>query len=80
MSRVVTERALYNQLAFFRRLLDVERALKRLPEAKRDAARARLGALQAVLEPARAAADAACKRSEYAWVNLSVLCGGGADE
>lgn len=75
MSRVVTEQALYTQLAYFRRLLDVQRALQRVPDGpKRQAAAARVAPVAQALAPALETIEAVCSRSSYRWVNVAALC------
>lgn len=73
MSRAYTESELYNQLAHFARLLDVQTAAKQLDAKDRDGAVSKLGCMSIALEQGLQAIRSMQDASGYRWVSLHSL-------
>ncbi|KAK9841868.1 hypothetical protein WJX81_008187 [Elliptochloris bilobata] len=79
MAPLVTEAALYTQLAHFARLLDADAALARVRnEAEREAASRRLAPVRGALAAGLAEAEDLKSRCAFRWVSLEALCAGAA--
>ena len=75
MRQKYSEQALYRQLSHFRRQLDAQRALAKIPDpSKRDETASRLAAVQPALDAGVASVQKLQERSLHHWVNLMELC------
>ena len=74
MTRVYGEAQLYTQLANLRRLMDWDRALRKVSPEAQAAAKARGAGAEKTLSAAREVAENVCALSAFRYVDLSSMC------